>query len=222
MYTALATLSPPAHRMDIIGESSDGVLYVNDSKATNVESVLVALSGIGRRSVVLLGGIAKRLKAETASQRPGEAYFGFERLVPLLQVAVLFSLSLFSCFFFCCCCCCWELAQCLRRQTMTQSRIFVINLQLLQSHHHIGVVCFGSDGASICEELTNAGYSSSHVQYVRGGLKAAVEKARELTLPNCAVLLSPGCASFDEFDNFMARGEEFVSIVREECGQVKR
>lgn len=100
MYTALATLSPPAHRMDIIGESSDGVLYVNDSKATNVESVLVALSGIGRRSVVLLGGIAKRLKAETASQRPGEAYFGFERLVPLLQVAVLFSLSLFSCFFF--------------------------------------------------------------------------------------------------------------------------
>jgi hypothetical protein len=37
-----------------------GVLWVNDSKATNVDATLVGLKGIvGRRAVVLLGGLAK-------------------------------------------------------------------------------------------------------------------------------------------------------------------
>lgn len=43
------------HRMEPVGEV-DGVLWINDSKATNVSSVRVALAGMTRPYVLLLGG----------------------------------------------------------------------------------------------------------------------------------------------------------------------
>ncbi len=43
------------HRLEVLGEH-DGVLWINDSKATNVASTLVALQGMTRPTVLLLGG----------------------------------------------------------------------------------------------------------------------------------------------------------------------
>lgn len=43
------------HRMEPVGEY-DGVLWINDSKATNVSSTVVALGGMTRPYVLLLGG----------------------------------------------------------------------------------------------------------------------------------------------------------------------
>jgi UDP-N-acetylmuramoylalanine--D-glutamate ligase len=43
------------HRIEIV-EEIDGVLWVNDSKSTNVTSTLVALAGMTRPTVLLLGG----------------------------------------------------------------------------------------------------------------------------------------------------------------------
>lgn len=43
------------HRIEIVDEI-DGVLWVNDSKSTNVTSTLVALAGMTRPTVLLLGG----------------------------------------------------------------------------------------------------------------------------------------------------------------------
>lgn len=43
------------HRIEPVGEV-DGVLWINDSKSTNVASTLVALEGMTRPTVVLLGG----------------------------------------------------------------------------------------------------------------------------------------------------------------------
>lgn len=46
-------------------------------------------------------------------------------------------------------------------------------------------------------------------------LQAAVEQADEIADHGDVVLLSPACASFDQFRNFEHRGEEFCRIVRE-------
>jgi UDP-N-acetylmuramoylalanine--D-glutamate ligase len=43
------------HRLESVGEYG-GVLWINDSKATNVSSTLVAIDGMTRPAVVLLGG----------------------------------------------------------------------------------------------------------------------------------------------------------------------
>lgn len=40
----------------------------------------------------------------------------------------------------------------------------------------------------------------------------AVNAARDMVRPGGAVVLSPGCASFDEFDNFVHRGVVFADL----------
>ena len=44
-------------------------------------------------------------------------------------------------------------------------------------------------------------------------LNSAVNKAQSMAAPGDIILLSPGCASFDEFSNFEERGVFFKSIV---------
>jgi len=51
----LATFSALPHRMEPVGEKG-GVLWINDSKATNVASTEVAMQGLDRPFIVLLGG----------------------------------------------------------------------------------------------------------------------------------------------------------------------
>ena len=49
--------------------------------------------------------------------------------------------------------------------------------------------------------------------HIDGTLERAVEHARKLARPGEVVLLSPACASYDQFDNFEARGEAFRQLV---------
>jgi UDP-N-acetylmuramoylalanine--D-glutamate ligase len=55
MAAALGTFRPLSHRLEIVGEF-DGVQWINDSKATNVDSAKVAIAGMARPTVLLLGG----------------------------------------------------------------------------------------------------------------------------------------------------------------------
>lgn len=52
---ALRDFQALAHRLELVGEWN-GVQWINDSKATNVSSTLVAVSGMQRPTVLLLGG----------------------------------------------------------------------------------------------------------------------------------------------------------------------
>lgn len=51
----IMTFSPLPHRLELVGEL-EGRRFYNDSKATTVESVLVALAAFGRGTVLILGG----------------------------------------------------------------------------------------------------------------------------------------------------------------------
>ena len=51
-----------------------------------------------------------------------------------------------------------------------------------------------------------------------GTLEIAVEVAGGAARPGDTVLLAPGCASFDQFDSYAARGDRFSELVRERIG----
>lgn len=71
------------------------------------------------------------------------------------------------------------------------------------------VICFGATGPRIAEAL---GPSHSHVVVPK--LADAVAAAAELARPGDTVLLSPACASFDEFQGYSHRGDVFAALVR--------
>ena len=53
--TGLRTIAPLAHRLEAVADH-DGVLWINDSKATNVAAARVGISAMTRPTILLLGG----------------------------------------------------------------------------------------------------------------------------------------------------------------------
>lgn len=143
----LRTFSAPAHRLEPI-RTVRGVLWINDSKGTNVAATAVALRAMDRPYVLLAGGHPK-----------GEA---FAPLAPLLQPAC----------------------------------------------RH--VVAYGEAGPALRDALRGAVATE-----VVDRFDDAVARAARLAPEGSAVLLSPACASFDQFANFEERGARFRRLVEE-------
>ena len=78
--------------------------------------------------------------------------------------------------------------------------------QCVQTHVGLSVV-FGQDRALIAQALAPATVS------LVPDLTQAVQAAAQWARPGDTVLLSPACASFDQFRDFIARGEAFVDAV---------
>ena len=76
------------------------------------------------------------------------------------------------------------------------------------------VVLIGRDGARIGAAL--AGLAPS---LTAADMTEAVRFARDAAQPGDSVLLSPACASFDMFRDYVQRGERFSLAVREELGK---
>ena len=75
------------HRIETVGEF-EGVTWINDSKSTNVASTLVAMRGMTRPTVLLLGGRHKgepytELRSELA--RTGRAVVAYGEAGPLIE-----------------------------------------------------------------------------------------------------------------------------------------
>lgn len=66
------------------------------------------------------------------------------------------------------------------------------------------VIAFGAAGPGIATQVGSLVQTS-----VVAGLEAGVKRAAEIADPGDTVLLSPGCASFDEFANYVDRGRRF-------------
>jgi UDP-N-acetylmuramoylalanine--D-glutamate ligase len=139
---ALRGFAGVEHRLEEVG-SVDGVLYVNDSKATNVDSTLVALASFAAPVHLILGGQGK-----------GQDF------TPLREPVR---------------------ARC------------------------AGVYLVGEDAEALAAVVGGERC---------GTLARAVAAARAAARPGEVVLLSPACASFDQFEDFEARGRAFKDLVR--------
>jgi UDP-N-acetylmuramoylalanine--D-glutamate ligase len=136
-----------AHRLQEITRRG-GVIFINDSKATNVASTRVALAAFADTHVhLILGGQGK-----------GQDFTALAQSVK-----------------------------------STCRAVYLI----------------GQDAPLIASALANSGVALHH----SGDLAHAVAQASQAALEGEVVLLSPGCASFDQFEDFEARGERFIELV---------
>jgi len=78
------------------------------------------------------------------------------------------------------------------------------------------VVCQGEAGPRIAAYLEDEGFQA--VVHRTSNLEKAVERATELARPGDVVLLSPGCASYDQFPGYAERGDAFVGFAGELAG----
>jgi UDP-N-acetylmuramoylalanine--D-glutamate ligase len=72
------------------------------------------------------------------------------------------------------------------------------------------LLTIGEDAPAIERELGEACPTEG-----AGTLAAAVKRAAAITGPGDVVLLSPACASYDQFKNYEERGEAFRQLVKE-------
>jgi UDP-N-acetylmuramoylalanine--D-glutamate ligase len=79
----LRTFGGLEHRLEVVGEF-DGVLWINDSKATNIDSTMVALRSMTRPTVLLLGG---RHKGEPYTRLGEEIAFTVRTVVAFGEAA---------------------------------------------------------------------------------------------------------------------------------------
>ena len=76
--------------------------------------------------------------------------------------------------------------------------------------HCRAVILIGRDGPVIARALAG---TSARVEHA-GTLDAAVPRALQLSTSGDAVLLSPACASLDQFTNYVERGERYQELVK--------
>jgi UDP-N-acetylmuramoylalanine--D-glutamate ligase len=137
------------HRAELVLHK-DGVAWINDSKATNVDSTLVALKSCNHPTIVLLGGRDKK----------GDFSLLIRELNRCASKVYLFG----------------EAAGIILAQLEDKLKVEIAMAETLQD--------------------------------------AVLGIVKEVTA-GTTVLLSPGCASFDEFSGFEERGREFARYVKE-------
>jgi len=81
--------------------------------------------------------------------------------------------------------------------------------EYMRNHKEFQYVCMYETGKRIAEET-----GKLDNMIVVEDLKAAVEKAFELTPKGCGCVMSPAAASYGYFKNFEERGEVFCEIIR--------
>ncbi len=93
-----------------------------------------------------------------------------------------------------------------------------LDLQTMASAASVrAVVAIGEASGEVCAAFAG----SRPVQAVRD-METAVSVAGDMALVGEAILLSPGCTSFDWYDSYRQRGEHFAALVRCAVGEGER
>ena len=151
----LRTFKGVPHRLQVAG-IVDGVTYINDSKATNVDATLKALTAYSGAVHLILGGYDKGASYDDLAA----ATEGLVKEVLLIGATAPQLAATFAA----------------RRAAKGQA----------------------ATGYVVC-----------------GSLEAAVVAASRAATAGDVVMLSPACASWDQYRDYMARGEHFLQVVDE-------
>jgi len=81
------------------------------------------------------------------------------------------------------------------------------------AEHCAGVYTIGDTGEGIAKAAEAT--SAKAVMVGCGDLDAAVREAVKRAQPGQVVLLSPACASWDQFENYEQRGDRFIELVKQ-------
>lgn len=73
------------------------------------------------------------------------------------------------------------------------------------------VISIGQTGLMIRDLCAKLGVECERIE---GGMQEVVARARDIALPGHVVVLSPASASFDQYKNYVDRGEQFIAAVR--------
>ncbi len=146
------TFKNAEHRLEKVAVIS-GVEYINDSKATNVDSVWYALDSMTTPVIWIVGGVDK-----------GNDYSVLESFV---------------------------------------------NKKVK------GIISLGKDNSILQQLYADKG----KLFYSTNSISDAVLKAKEWGVSGDTVLLSPACASFDLFKNYIDRGNQFKHLVKSVSNQ---
>ena len=76
------------------------------------------------------------------------------------------------------------------------------------------VLCIGATGPKIAAMIADSPTHQCAPVYECGDLATAVAEARSIAAEGDIVLLSTGCASYDQFANFEQRGDTFALLAR--------
>jgi UDP-N-acetylmuramoylalanine--D-glutamate ligase len=91
-------------------------------------------------------------------------------------------------------------------------------VDLTSLSEHLGRVRAAVLIGEAAEELAAVCRSAGVPAVLAASIEVAVSQAAELARPGDAVVLSPACASFDQFDDYADRGERFAAAARQVAG----
>lgn len=137
----LLKYQPLAHRFEYLGVI-DGVTWINDSKATNVDAVIAAMQGFNSNVHIILGGLGKKNDYDLLAKRI--------------------------------------------------------------KHAIKAVYAVGKDAEEIMQV-----FSPICPATLAHSIDKAAQAAKKAALPGDVIILCPACASFDQFKNYLHRGDFF-------------
>ena len=134
------------HRLEKVAKIH-GIDFINDSKATNIESMVAAIKAFSQKMIIIIGGLAKKESDFLSAIKETKAKIKF-------------------------------------------------------------ISCYGESGNDIYQNLK----SEFNCQY-NDKFSDAVSKAFAECEKEDILLLSPGCASYDQFSSYIDRGNNFKKII---------